>query len=317
MLFKKTCNYFGGFIKKNYLCIPVMDKKQILCIGHVTHDRIVTPSVPDGIDCAGGTAYYVAWAMKSLPHDVNFGVVTAVGEDLSHEIARLQGAGIDILDLGSPSSVYFENRYGENMNNRKQRVLSKAAPFTVGQLEGLEADVFHLGTLLVDDFSPEVVESLATRGRVSLDVQGYLREVRDNKVYATEWRDKLRVLRVTDILKVNEHEIDVLTDGEKDLHRAARLIRSWGVREILITLGSYGSVIYCNDKFYEIPGYPPRKTVDATGCGDTYAAGYLYARAHGASCDEAGRFAAAMCTLKLEHTGPFDGTVDQVRRIMG
>ena len=291
--------------------------KDILCIGHITHDHIVTPATPDGVDCAGGTAYYVAWAMSRLPKTIDFGVITAVGQDLKHEIERLKQAGIDITDLGSPTSVFFENKYGENMNNRRQRVLSKAAPFTIDQLKDADAKMFHLGTLLVDDFSPEVVEYLASKGRICVDVQGYLREVREQKVYAVDWKDKLRVLRSTDVLKVNEHEIDVLTDGEKDLRRAARMINKWGVREVLITLGSYGSVIYTDDKFYEIPGFPPRKTVDATGCGDTYAAGYLYARSSGANPDEAGRLAAAMCTLKLEHTGPFDGTIEEVRRIAG
>ena len=292
-----------------------MEKKQILCIGHITHDRIITPQTPEGVDCAGGTAYYVAWAMQHLPHDVSFGVITAVGSDLKHEVDKLLHKGTDIVNLGSDTSVFFENAYGENMNNRRQRVLSKAAPFTVAQLQQAEAEVFHLGTLLHDDFSPEVVEYLATKGRVCVDVQGYLREVRGQKVYAVEWRDKLRVLRCTDILKVNEHEVDVLTDGERDLHRAAHLISSWGVREVLITLGSYGSVIYDGQRFYDIPSYAPRQVVDATGCGDTYAAGYLYARAKGADCDEAGRLAAAMCTLKLQHTGPFDANIDEVRAI--
>ena len=31
---------------------------------------------------------------------------------------------------------------------------------------------------------------------------------------------------------------------------------------------------------------------------------------------EAGRFAAAMCTLKLEHNGPFDGTLADIERVM-
>ena len=292
-----------------------MEKKQILCIGHITHDRIITPQTPEGVDCAGGTAFYVAWAMQHLPHDVSFGVITAVGSDLKHEVDKLLHKGTDIVNLGSDTSVFFENAYGENMNNRRQRVLSKAAPFTVAQLQQAEAEVFHLGTLLHDDFSPEVVEYLAAKGRVCVDVQGYLREVRGQKVYAVEWRDKLRVLRCTDILKVNEHEVDVLTDGERDLHRAACLISSWGVREVLITLGSYGSVIYDGQRFYDIPSYAPRQVVDATGCGDTYAAGYLYARAKGADCDEAGRLAAAMCTLKLQHTGPFDANIDEVRAI--
>lgn len=293
-----------------------MEKKQILCLGHITHDRIITPTMPMGVDCAGGTAYYVAWAMQHLPHDVNFGVITAVGDDLKHEIDRLREVGINITDLGSPTSVFFENKYGKDMNSREQRVLSKAAPFTIDQLKDVEAEVFHLGTLLVDDFSPEAVEYLASKGRVCIDVQGYLREVRQEKVYAVDWNDKLRVLRATDILKLNEYEVTVLTDGERDLRQAARRIRSWGVREVLITLGSYGSLIYADDKFFDIPGYAPRRVVDATGCGDTYAAGYLYSRAHGASYDEAGRFAAAMCTLKLEHTGPFVGSIEDIQRIL-
>ena len=293
-----------------------MEKKQILCIGHITHDCIITPQLPQGIHCAGGTAFYVAWAMNHLPHDVSFGVVTSVGDDLKSEVEKLVQAGVDIVNMGSSTSVFFENKYGENMNNRQQRVLSKAAPFTIDQLNGFQADVFHLGTLLQDDFSPEVVEFLASKGRVCIDVQGYLREVRQEKVYAVPWPDKQRVLRSTDILKVNEHEVDVLTNGERDLHRAARLISSWGVREVLITLGSYGSVIYDGRRFYEIPGYPPRRLVDATGCGDTYAAGYLYARAKGANCEEAGRLAAAMCTLKLEHTGPFNATIEEAKKII-
>lgn len=288
--------------------------KDIVCIGHITHDHIITPQNP-GVDCAGGTAYYVAWAMQALPHDVDFGIVTAVGNDLTAEVERIRKAGIEVVAHPCPTSVYFENKYGANMNNRKQRVLSKAAPFTIDQLKDVEAKVFHLGTLLQDDFAPEVVEYLASKGRVCVDVQGYLREVRDRHVYAVDWKDKLRVLKSTDILKVNEHEIDVLT-GEKDLHKAAELIHSWGVREVLITLGSYGSVIYADGKFYEIPGYPPRETIDATGCGDTYAAGYLYARAKGATPDEAGKLAAAMCTLKLEHTGPFNATIEDAQRIV-
>jgi hypothetical protein len=32
--------------------------------------------------------------------------------------------------------------------------------------------------------------------------------------------------------------------------------------------------------------------------------------------EESGKFAAAMCTLKLEHSGPFDGSIDDVRRVM-
>ena len=31
---------------------------------------------------------------------------------------------------------------------------------------------------------------------------------------------------------------------------------------------------------------------------------------------ESGKFAAAMCTLKLEHSGPFDGSIDDIQRLV-
>ena len=150
---------------------------------------------------------------------------------------------------------------------------------------------------------------------MSIDVQGYLREVVGEEVRACEWTDKLRLLKHTAILKVNEWECQTLTNMT-DPYEAAQQINDWGVREVIITLGGGGSVIYAEGKFYETPAYPPTKLVDATGCGDTYSAGYLYARAKGMSYFESGQFAAAMCTLKLEHTGPFTHSIDDVHQII-
>lgn len=288
---------------------------EICCIGHITRDRIITQDSPNTVYSAGGSAYYVAWAFQALPHDVDFQLVTSVSREMMPEVERLREAGVSVKSFESPDNVFFENKYGKNMDNRSQRVLAKSAPFTIEQLEGIEARVFHLGTLLADDFAPEVVEYLATKGDVLIDVQGYMRYVKGEQVYSTEWNDKLRLLKHTAILKVNEWECQTLT-GITDPFVAAEQIHAWGVREVIVTLGGGGSIIYAEGKFYETPAYPPSKLVDATGCGDTYSAGYLYARAKGMSYEESGRFAAAMCTLKLEHTGPFDRTIDDVHDVL-
>ena len=83
-----------------------------------------------------------------------------------------------------------------------------------------------------------------------------------------------------------------------------------------MTLGSYGAVIYDGNRFYDIPPYQPEAVVDATGCGDTFSTGYLWCRVQGMDIEEAGRFASAMCSLKLEHSGPFDGTIEDIKRRM-
>jgi putative ribokinase len=287
--------------------------KKICCIGHITRDRIITPQ--QTIDMAGGTSFYMAHGMHHLSQDFPFQLVTKIGQESQEEVDHLRQMNIDVLSYSSPHSVFFENHYGLNSNQRTQRVLAKAAPFTIEEMEPLAAEVFHLGSLLADDFSPEIVKFLAQKGCISIDVQGYLREVRGEKVYAVDWKDMDAVLPYVDIVKLNEHEMYAIMHTN-DPKIVAEKLASYGVREVIITLGSYGSLIYADKTCYEIPAYTPRKIVDATGCGDTYSTGYLYMRSQGATFQEAGRFASAMCTLKLEHNGPFEGSLKDIENLL-
>lgn len=287
--------------------------KDICCIGHITKDKIITPR--QTVYMAGGTSFYFSYAFNHLPKNVSFQLVTKLGESEMKSADDMRQAGIDVLTYPSRHTVYFENKYGENQNDRTQRVLERADPFTVEEMQNVEAGVFHLGSLLNDDFSTEVVKYLSTKGRISIDAQGYLREVRGEKVYPIDWAEKREILAHTHIIKVNEHEMEVIT-GLTDPHEAAIRLAEWGVKEVCVTLGSEGSIILAEGKFYTIPAYKPREIVDATGCGDTYSAGYLWCRAQGMGYEESGKFAAAMCTLKLEHNGPFDRSIEDVKQVL-
>ena len=259
----------------------------------------------------GGTSYYFSHGIRHLKDTRNYKLITALAPSEYKAVEDLRAKGIQVEVLPSRKTVYFENIYGENQDDRKQRVLAKADPFTVEELKDEEAKFFHLGSLLSDDFSLDVVKLLSGKGKLADDAQGYLREVRGEQVYPTDWKDKREALKYIDILKVNEHEAEVLT-GFKDFKQAALQLAEWGVKEVLLTLGSLGSIIYAEGTFYKIPAYPAKNVVDATGCGDTYSMGYLYMRNKGASYEEAGCFAAALSTIKLEKSGPFSGTEEQV-----
>lgn len=287
--------------------------KDICCIGHITKDKIITPR--HTVYMAGGTSFYFSYAFSHLPQNVSFQLVTKLGESEMQSVEDMRKAGIDVQVYPSRHTVYFENKYGENQNDRTQRVLERADPFTIDEMQEVDAGVYHLGSLLSDDFSTDVVKYLSTKGRISIDAQGYLREVRGEKVYPIDWAEKREILAHTDIIKVNEHEMEVIT-GFNDPRAAALRLAEWGVKEVCVTLGSEGSIILADGKFYDIPAYEPKEIVDATGCGDTYSAGYLWCRAQGMGFEESGKFAAAMCTLKLEHSGPFDRSIDDVRRVM-
>ena len=285
----------------------------ICCIGHITLDKIITPKQTTYMP--GGTSYYFSHGIYHLNDYKHYKLVTSLATSEYQSVDELRAKGIDVEVIPSRHTVYFEHKYEENQNNRTQRVLAKADPFTVDKLKHLEARFFHLGSLLSDDFSLDVIKYLSTKGTLSVDAQGYFREVRGEKVYPVDWAEKKEALNYVDILKVNEHEAAVLT-GSTDYREAVSLLHEWGVKEGLLTLGSEGSLIYVEEKQYRIPAYPPKEVVDATGCGDTYMLGYLYMRNKGASYPEAGAFAAALSTIKLEKSGPFSGTENMALAII-
>jgi sugar/nucleoside kinase (ribokinase family) len=283
----------------------------ICCVGHITLDKVVTTK--SVVHMSGGTSFYFSNAIRNM--EVKYTLVTGLAESEMHVVEELRAKGIEVVVMPSAHTVYFENIYKENQDHRTQRVLQKADPFTVAQLSSVQARYYHLGPLLADDMPVELIKALSERGQISLDAQGYLRKVENKNVVPIDWPAKKEALQYIDILKANEHEMEVLT-GHKTVPEAARVLAGWGVKEVVITLGSMGSVIYHNNTFYHIPAYSPTAIIDATGCGDTYMAGYLYQRSKGAGFKEAGEFAAAMATLKIESSGPFTGTPEDVEALL-
>jgi sugar/nucleoside kinase (ribokinase family) len=283
----------------------------ICCIGHITLDKVVTTK--SVVHMAGGTSFYFSNAIRNM--NVNYTLVTALAESEMHVVEELRAKGIEVNVLPSEHTVYFENIYSENQDHRTQRVLQKADPFTVEQLLNINARIFHLGPLLADDIPVELIKALAAKGKVSLDVQGYLRKVENKQVIPIDWQAKKEGLQYIQTLKANESEMEVLT-GIKDVRKGAQVLYDWGVKDVVITLGSMGSVIYNGRTFFNIPAYVPAAVIDATGCGDTYMAGFLYQRIKGASLQDAGEFAAAMATLKIQSSGPFTGTREDVLSLL-
>lgn len=284
----------------------------ICCVGHITSDKVVTKN--STMYMPGGTAFYFSYPFSTL--DVSYLLVTGLAEEDMRYVADLRNKQIEVKVQRSQNTVCFENIYEENSDYRTQRVSRQADAFTQESLFGVDAKIFHLGPLLADDIPVSLIKFLATKGRVSLDVQGYLRLVKNGNVYASDWPEKKEALAHVEILKADEAELRALT-GIEEIRKAAECVAKWGVKELVITNGSQGSLIYSAGIFQPIPAFPPKKLVDATGCGDTYMAGYLYKRINGADVLQAGLFAAGLATLKMESAGPFTGTENDVLKLLG
>jgi sugar/nucleoside kinase (ribokinase family) len=283
----------------------------ICTIGHITSDTVVTKQSVTHMP--GGTSFYFAKALRQLKS--NQALVTALAQEDNYIVDALRSESIPVFALTSPHTVQFENIYEANQDFRKQYVRHKASPFTTDRMPEVKAAIYHLGPLLSDDIALDVLKGLSRKGIVSMDVQGYLRYVKNEKVLYRDWSDKKEALPYVHILKANEFEMEVIT-GTSNVREGARYLAGLGVREVIITLGSKGSVVYADGRFYRIPAFPPVAVVDATGSGDTYMAGYLSKRVKGASIQKAGEFGAAMATLKIAGSGPFSQSREEIENLL-
>ncbi len=162
--------------------------------------------------------------------------------------------------------------------------------------------------------SLDFLRGASARGDVSLDVQGLVRDASGGEIRMDAWPEMEEGLACVTVLKADEDEARILT-GENDPEQAAQRLAGWGPREVIVTLGSRGSVIYSAGRLHRISPLPASRVVDATGCGDTYLAAYLHWRLKSGDLERAGRFASAAATLTLGRFGSFHATERDVEDV--
>jgi sugar/nucleoside kinase (ribokinase family) len=286
----------------------------VCVVGHVTKDILKAGRTATLLP--GGTVYYTALTLKRL--GLHVAVVTkGAKENRDYLVHELLANKVSVFWEEGEATTVFENTYsGDDFRIRAQTLKAMGTPFVARDVAGIKAKVIHLGPLFRRDIPLEVLEKAAKGAKtVSLDVQGMTRPGRVGPVIQQDWPDKKKWLGLVHVLKANAQEALILS-GEEDTERAAAVLASFGPREVIITLGGQGSIVYAEGTPYRIPSFRPRKLMDPTGCGDTYVAAYLYQRLGGASPKEASRFAAATAALKLEGLGPFKGTEEDVAAAM-
>jgi sugar/nucleoside kinase (ribokinase family) len=183
----------------------------------------------------------------------------------------------------------------------------------------MRARIWQIGPLTETDVELAMIgHCAALGGLVGMDVQGLTRAVVNGKVRASAPRARLDDLRLLDVLKADEEEILTYT-GDATVEAAVATVREAGVGEVLITRGSEGATIYGPGAPIAIAAVPPRRTVDATGCGDTYLAAYLAHRITSDDLRECGEFAAASAAINIEAFGAFAGSAAEIaeRRAAG
>src|SRR5262249_10497637 len=158
------------------------------------------------------------------------------------ELGRsLVALGVPVLWRTAETTAAFSFRY--DGDRRTMTVEAIGDPWTPDDVRGLRgARWVHVGALAQSDFPAETVAEVARGRRVVLDGQGLVRPARTGPLELSESFDA-DVLRYVSVLKLAEEEARTLV-GEPD--EAA--LRSFDVPEVLVTLGSRGSLLFAGGR---------------------------------------------------------------------
>ena len=264
---------------------------RIALVGNLSVDRVA-----GGPPRSGGGVYWAARAAVRIGAEVAIATRCAA-DDRAVALEPLRALGLPVVWREAQSTTAFSFEY--DGDRRVMTVDAVGDPWTPADVAGWAADAVEdaesvmVAGLLRTDFPAETVAALAAGGRrVLLDAQGIVRLGRTGPLAQDADVDPA-VLGEIAILSVNEDEAGALV-GSPDADR----LRSLGVPEVLLMLGSRGAVVVTPEATVEIPPQPTAGEVDPTGAGDSFSVVYLDGRARGATpVDAAGRAARVVAEL--------------------
>jgi sugar/nucleoside kinase (ribokinase family) len=287
-----------------------MKSYDVLYIGNYTKDTIISPSSTKVVD--GGAVNYAAHAAARL--GVRVAVVTRLAKEDEQVVETFKQSGIDCYVTYSPTSTLLQLEYPTaDPDIRTLSVTSVAGSITAGDVEKLDARAAVIGSSLRGEVGRDVLRALKDKNmRVAADMQGFVRVLRGVELKYESWDEMQSTLALLDVVKSDAVEAEFLT-GEKDIQKAAKFYAQMGTREIVLTHKD-GLLLYADGKFNEMNFYPTRLD-GRSGRGDTCLGTYVAMRLSMAP-REAGIWAAAVTSLKMEHLGPFNRSIGEVEDLI-
>ncbi|MDY6877439.1 MAG: PfkB family carbohydrate kinase [Chloroflexota bacterium] len=286
-----------------------MHNVDIVMLGHFAKDRLVVDGTSEV--ASGGGVYYGSVALRRM--GLRVAVVTRLHPDDFARLDELKREGVQVFASSAPETSGIENIYNSaDMEQRVCKLMGFAGPFRREEVPALPAQVYLITPIIAGEVDLPLLKSLAARGPVGLDVQGFVRVREDGHLVFRQWPDIVEGLARVTYLKVDRAEAELLT-GQTDLRVAAHQLATYGPREVVVTQSS-GLTVYADGQIHEAP-FTPRSLAGRTGRGDTCFATYVGKRLS-APTEEACHFAAAVTTLKQEQPGPWRGTLDDVVSVL-
>lgn len=242
---------------------------EVLVVGSIGLDTIKTPygTMKEGL---GGSATYGSVAASFF---APVKVVGVVGDDFpaAHlktlTKRKIDTSGIQIIKNGK--TFRWEGHYDDKDMNSAITVKTDLNVFADFKPE-LPEDFKKTPFVFLGNIHPAlqlcVLKQMKKPKLVILDSMN---------LWINTTRDELfKVLKMTDIILLNEGETKMLCDTNNLIEGARKLLKM-GPKYAVIKKGEHGAMLISKNGIFLLPALPIDKVADPTGAGDSFAGGFI------------------------------------------
>ena len=264
-------------------------------VGHIAIDRIRTRS--GEWQQLGGPPTYVSLITNLI--GIPLIAATKVGGDFPSEYtSELAMRGLDIRGAVVPSAETTRFVLDYTSAERGLGYESLCAPIEPWDVEELP-DASILAPI-VGEIPLKTLRALKS-GTLALDPQGFVRRLEpEGSISFRPWRD-VELLSRLSLFKASERELHLVT-GEGGWTGLGHLV-GLGVKVAIETRGGEGANIRYAGGRMIVPVYSG-ETVDTTGAGDAFIAGFFSAYASGEEVEWCAALGTAAASAVVETVGP-------------
>lgn len=315
-----------------------MKKPQILVVGSLNMDLSISmDTLPkSGETILGGVFRRAAGgkganqAVQAARLGAHVTMVGKVGEDSFGQelISCLRGNGIDTRRIFTSSTlatgtaiILLETQKEQKSHNRIIVASGANMDLTSSDLEWLEAEISQFDMVMLQLEIPLEINHLVARYAKDAGVPVML-----NSAPAAPLSDEF--LACLSYISPNEHEaahltgITIRNQGQminiNDAVAAAQILRSHGVANVIVTLGSGGAIIADGDGIYHSPCVDVVEVKDPTAAGDSFVGAFCTGVCAGLNHRQALDFASYVAALTVSRLGaqPSLPTLEEVVALM-
>ncbi|MBQ1213306.1 MAG: ribokinase [Clostridia bacterium] len=300
-----------------------MNKPKILVVGSLVMDNIVSTEVfPNSGQSIIGTVFRKAPGGKGANQAVQAARLGAdvtmfgkAGKDNDGDVLldTCKASGVDVSPVirdGAThtgcAAVLLEEKPGESTKNRIIIVPGANMLINPEELDGIKARISEFDMVMLQLEIPMEINCLIAKCASEAGVPVMLNPAPSAPLPA-------ELLPYLTYISPNEHEaadltgISIAHDGHEanmdDVRNAAKKLMDMGVKNVLITLGSAGAVLFEGGKEYSSPCAKGITAVDPTAAGDSFIGAFCYGTCRGWAKEDVLTFANHTAALTVSAMG--------------